>query len=993
MSRWSLMLFGLVVAASPLAAQENPWRNSVETAPMPRAKHGAITFGIGLSPSGVKMQLEGVEWDETPEGAIVGKHPITPGQALERLGTLMRPGHNSASTGNSQACPAAAPAQPLVATQTRGGPYRIRSFAPPADLAPTVAGRALVTPVFEGGSQGVPMPFAQFVHQPPSDSDVLKALKTCPNESCEEVLIVKKLIKNQVDAPCCYPSVGVAQLHRITWECTVYITEVTETPDPLPIKVSRKRIEVVYIDKDALQPAGQECAKGQCTQKKPAYMVEAPDELLIEVQRRTRVPQRGADGQPQVDAKGQPVMVDGTKPLPIQPINGRFQVRPDGTVGFGFWGCVQVSGMTLDEISAAIRMQLLQNKQLIQIGDKPEEIVVIVDVVAYKSKRYYVLTDSGEGEQVYAFPITGSETVLDALSCIFGKQNLHCDRTIWVARPGAKGQPAKVLHVDCNALKRGEENHLLQAGDRVYVQAVPVEHIHQCEPVASPVSKAPVQACTGPLAITAGVNANAGYSGLVALNERNFDLGGTWYREMPGAVTALAFKNGELTVTLKLSEGGKMATATITAEYSVAKDGTVYGVFTGADVTLASGVETDGMELAGLSMQLQTLVDQPFAARCRPTEGSLMLSKIRFLGAQVEMNDQLASLCGKFTKAEKGVVPAPKASTAIRPVGQCDLAGPPGCVVPCMPVPYAPAVSYGLPSPPVSYGPPSPARSIYTSPPQLVDPALQPPCVGPSCPPPEVQAMMMQAFGQLGAPTPPQPCYPACPTPTVAPAAYAPPIPIMPPIPTATAKPASSMPLGTWIREVGPIRYKLEVKENHLTATVTETGDNDGKAIVVDHILTVDCYPTRNPGEIVGLISGFDMSVSGKDLEGDDIHEFLKELPVIQKEMSGKPVAFTFRVYDDALLIGNVRLPFSKNDENDGFLSAFQAFGGRYKLSNGMPPLKPTPAKRVKTARDSDAPAERIGGDFSLVPPMSQPLALPESEPVKKRNPFRDGGL
>ena len=33
----------------------------------------------------------------------------------------------------------------------------------------------------------------------------------------------------------------------------------------------------------------------------------------------------------------------------MQPISGAFQVRPDGTVGLGFWGSVTVSGLTLEQ--------------------------------------------------------------------------------------------------------------------------------------------------------------------------------------------------------------------------------------------------------------------------------------------------------------------------------------------------------------------------------------------------------------------------------------------------------------------------------------------------------------------------------------------------------------------------------------------------------------------------------------------------------------------
>src|SRR5947207_2084311 len=70
----------------------------------------------------------------------------------------------------------------------------------------------------------------------------------------------------------------------------------------------------------------------------PPYVIEAPDQLLIEVVQRSTVTDP--------DTKlPKPV----TDRLPVQPISGPFQVRLDGTVGLGFWGSVPVSGLTMDQ--------------------------------------------------------------------------------------------------------------------------------------------------------------------------------------------------------------------------------------------------------------------------------------------------------------------------------------------------------------------------------------------------------------------------------------------------------------------------------------------------------------------------------------------------------------------------------------------------------------------------------------------------------------------
>ena len=208
----------------------------------------------------------------------------------------------------------------------------------------------------------------------------------------------------------------------------------------------------------------------------PPYVVEAPDSLLVEVVIRAKVPEFGADGKPLTDAKGNPILVDGTQKLPVQPVTGQFQVRVDGSIGIGFWGNVQVSGLTLDQAAEAIRQHLLNTKTLKELGTKPESLVVIVDVLAYNSKKYYVITDGGGyGEQVYPFPITGSETVLDALGNTFGLPAVASKRNIWVARRTPHtDQPWQILPVDWVGITQhgySPTNYQIMPGDRIYVKA------------------------------------------------------------------------------------------------------------------------------------------------------------------------------------------------------------------------------------------------------------------------------------------------------------------------------------------------------------------------------------------------------------------------------------------------------------------------------------------------------------------------------------------
>ena len=197
----------------------------------------------------------------------------------------------------------------------------------------------------------------------------------------------------------------------------------------------------------------------------PPYVVEPPDILLIEVY---SLPQ----------TKGQPASV-----LSPQPIGGQHLVRPDGTVNLGIWGSLAVSGMTTDQIRDQVRKhvynQMKTSKFISEKGtevDDPNKLFVVVDVIGYNSKAYYIITDgAGYGEQIYRFPSQGSETVLDALANINGIPQIGSKQHIWVARRTPfPGQPDQILPVDYVATSQqgyALTNYQIMPGDRIYVKA------------------------------------------------------------------------------------------------------------------------------------------------------------------------------------------------------------------------------------------------------------------------------------------------------------------------------------------------------------------------------------------------------------------------------------------------------------------------------------------------------------------------------------------
>ena len=148
---------------------------------------------------------------------------------------------------------------------------------------------------------------------------------------------------------------------------------------------------------------------------------------------------------------------------PLQPITGEHLVTPDGTINLGTYGSVMVTGLSLGQAKHAIEAHLAQ------FLDTPE---VAVDIFSYNSKRYYViLQGAGLGDVVYTFPITGNETVLDAISQVNGLQSFS-SKNIWIARPSPASQESLVLPVDWRSVTSLAEtgtNYQLLPGDRLFV--------------------------------------------------------------------------------------------------------------------------------------------------------------------------------------------------------------------------------------------------------------------------------------------------------------------------------------------------------------------------------------------------------------------------------------------------------------------------------------------------------------------------------------------
>ncbi len=147
-----------------------------------------------------------------------------------------------------------------------------------------------------------------------------------------------------------------------------------------------------------------------------------------------------------------------------QPVTGQYLVGPDGTVNLRQYGVVHVAGKTVTEARVAIQNHL---KQYL---DSPE---LSVDVVAYNSKVYYIITQGGGmGDNVRRLPITGNETVLDAISQVNGLSQVS-SKKIWIARPAPHNFGCQqILPIEWDAVTQGAQtatNYQLMPGDRLFV--------------------------------------------------------------------------------------------------------------------------------------------------------------------------------------------------------------------------------------------------------------------------------------------------------------------------------------------------------------------------------------------------------------------------------------------------------------------------------------------------------------------------------------------
>jgi len=169
----------------------------------------------------------------------------------------------------------------------------------------------------------------------------------------------------------------------------------------------------------------------------PPYVVEPPDELEITVR---------------------PAVADLTTTT--------LTVRADGNIDLGLLGDVYVAGLTLDQTELKIAQHL--SARYSGRGPRPAYQVSVRLSNGTQSKSYYVLgTVTTQGK----FPVTGNETVLDAILTA-GLRSNSIPEKAYLVRPHPAGGPDQILKIDWVSIKeRGDTltNYQIFPGDRIIV--------------------------------------------------------------------------------------------------------------------------------------------------------------------------------------------------------------------------------------------------------------------------------------------------------------------------------------------------------------------------------------------------------------------------------------------------------------------------------------------------------------------------------------------
>jgi protein involved in polysaccharide export with SLBB domain len=222
----------------------------------------------------------------------------------------------------------------------------------------------------------------------------------------------------------------------------------------MPINTATHRLLKATKDLRASYPEAMalphELDKGVLT----AYYVEPGDTLLV-----------------------QPANLDSPIRLPTDQVVG-----PDGQIELGQYGRLQVVGKTPEEIERDV--------QKVIRAETKEAGPITVSLVGRQSKVYYVL---GEVNSPGAYPLSGRETVLDAIIAAGGVTDAADLSGVTYTQPSPPGECRIVLPVcyrEIVQLGDTSTNYQVAPGDRIYVPSMTL-----CQQLSEMLRKSPKPGC------------------------------------------------------------------------------------------------------------------------------------------------------------------------------------------------------------------------------------------------------------------------------------------------------------------------------------------------------------------------------------------------------------------------------------------------------------------------------------------------------------------
>lgn len=190
------------------------------------------------------------------------------------------------------------------------------------------------------------------------------------------------------------------------------------------------------------------------------------------------------------------LLVEVLDALEGRPITGEHLVRPDGRISLGFYGEIEVAGLTIAEVKEKVVVHLARylNDEVLGLYDidpvtggwlfiEPRDSDrVVVDIAAYNSKAIYAL---GAFNAPLRRPFTGSDTLLDIVTYAGGLADDADARNVMLVRENPRPGEPKSETIDVDAVMRGDEgtkNPQLWPGDRLIAKRLP-DAPHEPAPV------------------------------------------------------------------------------------------------------------------------------------------------------------------------------------------------------------------------------------------------------------------------------------------------------------------------------------------------------------------------------------------------------------------------------------------------------------------------------------------------------------------------------